>query len=87
MEDERGLVVSKIGEICTLLDGAHLMGDKQPLREYHAAEAARNALRVRMMGAKLEAVRLALKNYRVSVDFTTDGQILIMRFDGQTVVL
>ena len=60
-------MASKIEQIRSLIDGTHVMGDLNGLREYHAARAVRDANRCGTTDSRFAAMRKALKNYRVSV--------------------
>ncbi len=58
--------MSKIGEICAILEaGGHVMGN-EPLRSYHAARAIRDGLRAHDFFSR---ARQAAKNYRVRVEY------------------
>jgi hypothetical protein len=60
--------MSKIGEVREVIDGRHVMGTTDGLRDYHAArEAVMSSCRKKDPYAKLAAVKTALKNYNVRV--------------------
>lgn len=60
--------MSKIGEVCEVIEGQHVMGTDDGLRDYHAArEAVMSSCRKKDPYQKLGAVKTALKNYRVRV--------------------
>lgn len=67
---------SKLQMILEVIKGTHVMGDEVAgagLRDYHAARAARDALRIRSPSAKMEAIERALKNYRVNIAWVELG--------------
>lgn len=60
--------MSKIGDLSEAIDGRHVMGDADPLREYYAArKAVMGSCRKTDPYQKLAAVKAALKNYNVRV--------------------
>ena len=72
--------MSKVHQVCKLIDGIHCMGDIDSLREYHSAKLAVNACRCRDPFRKLATVKHALKNYRVVVTLGPVGDVLIRDF-------
>lgn len=70
--------MSKIGDVRQTIDGRHVMGNDDPLREYHAARrAVQDSCRKKDPYQKLAAVKTALKNYNVRVTLGPVMDIMI----------
>lgn len=78
-------MASKITQLINLIRGAAYI--ENPLQDYHAAKAARDAFRCSNSYAITMAVQRALKQYRVMVSHMPDGKTRIYRPDtGQEYV-
>lgn len=79
---------SKLQQIQEVISGQHVMGGPIgfPLRDYHAARAARDAKAHHMDTCKgLRLARQALKNYRVDVVLCRDMRsFCIVRHDNSS---
>jgi hypothetical protein len=81
--------MSKVGTLTTFLKGTHVMGDTAPgagLRDYHAARRCVDAGRKRDLQDRFAAIKVALKNYRVTVEIWC-GDVEVRRTtdeDGRT---
>ena len=70
--------MSKIAELSAILQGAHVMGASTV---YYDAKAARDAMRRKDFFDAFNAVRHALKNYRVTVSHDAQSVIRVYRAD------
>ncbi len=71
----------KVGQLTDFIRGTHVLG--KTTGDYFAAKAAVNALRCHSTSATLQAIKNALKNYRVKVHLTDDNKIAVLRDDGE----
>jgi hypothetical protein len=76
--------MSKIGAICNLLNGAHVL-ETDALHDYHVAREIRNAARC-PLSKRASIVRLALHPYRVVVS-VRDDKVRIYRPDLEREIL
>jgi hypothetical protein len=70
--------MSKISDIREVIDGKHVMGTQDGLRDYHAArEAVMSSCRKKDPYMKLAAIKTALKNYNVRVTLGPVADVMI----------
>lgn len=76
--------------IGNIIRGTHVMGDDSAscgLRDYRAIQSVKNVMRKRDRFQRFVAIKSALKNYRVMVNFTADDRARVFNPQSQQEVI
>lgn len=81
--------MSKIEQLCRLIDGCHVMGDSAEMRlnAYHDARAVRSGSLKRDPIERYRVIQRAMKNYRVGVSLTPEMKTRILNYQTKAEIV